>query len=126
MASELRPPVWAKLFVDEDDSYDAFRIKVTSEIQIVDDLKEAIAKKCDFAAAAALDVYSPGTDVPVPDSARSLRPDILLSSSDFPSETTYQNPLVVVAMTRRRQTKRVRTHTWPWYGRLWGPLSFAS
>jgi hypothetical protein len=97
--------VWVKLVIDGDDSYryEASRIKITSETNFVDDLKDAVAIKYQFAMtalsidAASLKVYPPGTN-PVPaEGAESLRPGLLLSSSDFPSDTTDQTPLIVTA-----------------------------
>jgi hypothetical protein len=102
-------PVWVKLVIDGDDSYDASRIKITSETNIVDDLKDAVAMRYQLALtalsidAASLKVYPPGTN-PVPaEGAVSLRPGLLLSSSDFPSNTTDQTPLIVTAKSSTTQ-----------------------
>jgi Crinkler effector protein N-terminal domain len=108
MANEDRPPVWVKLVIDGDDRYDAFQIKITSETNNVDDLKEAIMEKSKHRNAgsfdgASLKVYRPETDVSVPEGAEPLRPGLLMSSSNFPSGITDQTPLIVTAMSRQQQ-----------------------
>jgi hypothetical protein len=104
--------VWVKLVIDGDDSYEAFEIQVTSETKKVDDLKDAIIEKAKHRNAlsvdgASLKVYPPGTN-PVPaEGAVSLRPGLLLSSSDFPSNTTDQTPLIVTAESTTQQVSLV-------------------
>jgi hypothetical protein len=95
--------------------YEASRIKITSETNFVDDLKDAVAMKYQFALtslsidAASLKVYPPGTTVPVDpeEDAESLPPYLLLSDPGFPSGISGPTPLIVTAQSRQQPVSLV-------------------
>jgi hypothetical protein len=100
--------MWIKLVIDGDDSYASFPLEVPSleTNATVGDLKKAImveaaTYRCHNEAIHSLQVYPPGTKVPVLDEGieSSISPYLLLSSSDFPPSGTMDQtrPLVVTA-----------------------------
>jgi hypothetical protein len=98
--------VWVKLVIGgDDDRYDAFGIKITSETD-VDDLVNAIVEKAQRLFDKdihSLNVYPPGTNgVLGPEDVKPLRPGLPLSDLDF-RETTDETPLIVTAKSRPQQ-----------------------
>jgi hypothetical protein len=98
--------VWVKLVIDGDDSYEASRITITSEMNLVDDLKVAIVNQTPelrsrFIGPASLKVYPPGTRVPVPEEgAESIPPYLPLGISG-------PTPLIVTAKSTTQQVSLV-------------------
>jgi hypothetical protein len=97
--------IWVQLVLDGDDRYYSFPFAVplgTNNV-VLDDLKKSIVVEAKYhfdKDIHSLHVHPPGTKVPVvldDEGAESLRPGVLLSSSDFPTETTDQTPLIVTA-----------------------------
>jgi hypothetical protein len=95
--------IWVKIVIDGDDSYDAFPCTFTSGMNIVHDLKDAVAMKYQFA------LTSLSIDVPDdPDEdAESLPPYLLLSDPGFPSGISGPTPFIVTAQSRQQQVSLV-------------------
>jgi hypothetical protein len=106
VADTDRHPVWVKLVIDGDDSYDAFEIYEQIP-ENVGRLKEAIVNQTPELSSRSIGpawllVYLAGTNVLVPKDVKPLRPGLPLADLDF-SEITDETPLIVTAKSRQQQ-----------------------
>jgi hypothetical protein len=110
---EVNNEVWVKLVIDGDDPYAVIPCRITSDMNIVHDLKEAIVNRTPELMSrsigpASLDVYVPKNATVPAGIEQPFRPDLKLSNLDFLGEITYQAPLIVTAKSLPQQQTDVR------------------